>query len=194
MGRFYIDKKYFARKQSGNWVSFETSPELKRTKSDIYGKCVPCMTNLYEQLKEGKTKIELGPAHQCWKVVVPLRGMEECIQFLSEFERDFLEDLDVKGRFGSTSDPARDTKVIVCGAESETKQDRLFVRLKACASYINLETQVFYHRGCAELYHELFFGDWRKWNETESVKNQAMVGVVLEKIRKALFWVNGGRP
>jgi hypothetical protein len=41
------------------WVSFESDPNLKRTRADIYGKCLPCIQHLYSQLKEGVTEIDL---------------------------------------------------------------------------------------------------------------------------------------
>ncbi len=185
MGRLYIDRRYFARNDA-KWVSFETNPGLKRTKSDIYGRCVPCITSLYEQLKEGRSEISLGRAHQCWKVVVPLADMEECTRFLSDFENDYLGDMDIKGRFGS-ADPTKGTKVIVFNAESETERDRLYDALTRCASRTSPGTEVLYHRACADLYHELL-GDWRGWRETETIKNPAMVQPILERIRTTLFW------
>jgi len=108
MGKLYIDKRYFAESKT-KWVSFETDPRLKRTKKDIYGKCVPCIMNLYEQLMAGKMEIELGSAFFCWKIVVLMKDSDECMMFLSEFEKDIPEDMYIKGRFGS-GDASKDTK------------------------------------------------------------------------------------
>jgi hypothetical protein len=186
MGKLYIDRKYFAKIES-KWISFESNPVFKRTKKDIYGRCVPCITNLYEQLQEGKKEIRLGKAYQCWKIVVSLGNIEECTQFLCEFEASFLEDANIKGRFGS-SDSTKSTKVIVFNAESEAEKDKLYERVKACASVLTYpESIVSYHRACAELYHELL-GDWKKWSETETIKDPGMVKAILERIRKTLFW------
>jgi hypothetical protein len=185
MGKLYLNKRYFAGGEV-RWVSFESDPALKRTKGDIYGRCVPCITNLYDQLKEGRKEIALGPAHQCWKVVASLACMDECVQFLDEFEGSFLGDMNVKGRFGS-GDPAKTSKVIVFNAESEAERDRLFEKVKACALTVRPGSPVSYHRGCAELYHELL-GDWREWRERESVKDPGVADVVLERIKKMLFW------
>ena len=185
MGKLYIDKKYFAKKES-KWVSFESDPVLRRTKKDIYGRCVPCITNLYEQLREGKREIRLNNAYQCWKIVVSLGSIEDCTRFLCEFEASFLEDMSVKGRFGS-SDSTKSTKVIVFNAESETERDHLYESVKTCASQTHPEVTVSYHRACAELYHELF-GDWKKWSETETIKNPEMVKAILDKIRRVLYW------
>ncbi|MGA2107077.1 MAG: hypothetical protein ABSH25_05475 [Syntrophorhabdales bacterium] len=68
MGRFYVDRRFFQGK-AAKWVSFESTAALNNTKKDIYGKCVPCITNLYEQLKEGRSQIRLGQAFTCWKIV-----------------------------------------------------------------------------------------------------------------------------
>jgi hypothetical protein len=186
MGKLYVDRRYFARNKK-KWVSFESNPDLKRTKSDIYGRCVPCITSLYEQLAEGKTEIRLGEAYQCWKIVVPLSNMEECTRFLCEFEACFLKkNMSIKGRFGS-DDSTKNTKVIVFNAESEVERDHLYEELKACASQTYPESMVSYHRACAELYHELL-GDWKTWSETESIKNPGMVKATMERIRRILFW------
>jgi hypothetical protein len=185
MGKLYIDKRYFAESKT-KWVSFETDPRLKRTKKDIYGKCVPCIMNLYEQLSAGKTEIKLGSAYHCWKIVVIMKDADECIRFLSEFEKDLPEDINIKGRFGS-GDASKNTKVIVFNTENETEKDLLYNSLKACAAQIKPEPQVIYHKACADLYHELF-GNWRQWNETVIIKNPAMVKPIVERIRKVLYW------
>jgi hypothetical protein len=185
MGKLYIDRRFFSRIEM-KWVSFESNPGLKRTKKDIYERCVPCITNLYEQLRTGEKEIRLGKAFQCWKIVISLGNMEECIQFLSEFENCFLEDMNIKGRFGS-GDSTKSTKIIVFNAESEVERDHLYEIVKACASRSYPGAKISYHRACAELYHELF-GDWKEWSETETIKDVGKVEVIVERIRRALFW------
>ncbi|MCX5877966.1 MAG: hypothetical protein NTY44_02500 [Deltaproteobacteria bacterium] len=32
------------------WVSFESKPDLEKTKANIYGRCLPCIQHLYDQL------------------------------------------------------------------------------------------------------------------------------------------------
>jgi len=191
MRRLYIDKRYFTSKRL-QWVSFESSPHLSRTKADIYGKCVPCITSLYEQLKEGLTQIRLGPAYNCWKIVIPLPGKDECVRFLHELEKDLPDNVDVKGRFGS-SDPSKSTTVVVVSAENDRDRDRLYDILKICASKTNPGTVVLIHRACANLYHELL-GHWEHWDETVTVKNPAAVETVLKKIRNMLFWETDASP
>ena len=191
MGKLYLDRRYYAKSET-RWVSFESNPSLRRTKGDIYGRCVPCITSLYEQLREGSGEIRLGNAYQCWKVVVTLGTMEECTQFLGEFESRFLEDMDIKGRFGS-GDPAKDTRIIVFNAEDEAVRDRLYEKARACAGQTHPGSMVSYHRACADLYHALL-GDWRQWREVEPIKHPEMAGVIIEKIRKALYWEKGHTP
>ena len=89
MAKFYLDKRYYADKPV-KWVSFESTPNLEETKRDIYGKCVPCISNLYEQLRAGKVEINLGPAYSCWKVVAILANDDECMQVLAGLKRNFL--------------------------------------------------------------------------------------------------------
>ncbi len=185
MGKLFIDKRYFAGSET-RWVSFETDPKLKRTKKDIYGKCVPCITNLYEQLVAGKREIKLGSAFSCWKIVVLVNNIDECTLFLSEFERDIPEDVYIKGRFGS-GDASKNTKVIVFNTENKKEKELLYERLKACAERMTFCPEVFYHKACADLYHELL-GDWRQWSRTATVKNPAMIKPIIDRIRKVLYW------
>jgi hypothetical protein len=185
MGKFYLDKRYYADKPT-KWVSFESTPNLQETKSDIYGKCVPCITNLYERLQAGKSDIDLGTAYNCWKVVAVLANDDECVQLLAEFEKDFLGDQQIKGRFGSGNEE-KTTRVIVFSAANEQERDTLFEAVAICSRRVSPGAHVSFHRGCAELYHELF-GDWRRWKQTETIKNPEVVKEILARIRKMLFW------
>lgn len=91
MNRIYLDKRVW-RDSRSNWVSFESDPKLKITKKNIYGRCVPCLINLYSQLKEGKESIELKEAFNCWKVIAILKDNEECLEVLRVYEENFLKD------------------------------------------------------------------------------------------------------
>jgi len=146
--------------------------------------------NLYEQLMAGKMEIELGSAFFCWKIVVLMKDSDECMMFLSEFEKDIPEDMYIKGRFGS-GDASKDTKVIVFNTENETEKNLLYDALKTCAVRIKPEPQVIYHKACADLYHELL-GNWRQWSKTATIKNPAMVKPIVERIRKVLYWEREG--
>jgi hypothetical protein len=182
---FHLDKRFFSNREL-KWVSFESHPKLGKTKKDIYGRCLPCISNLYEQLKEKKEMVNLGRAYHCWKVVAVVESQDECLALLTEFEEAFLGDRLIKGRFGS-GDETKKTKVIVMNADSEEDRDRLFEELRACADKANLKASVTFHRGCVELYHEIF-GDWKRWKETSSVENQAAIDIVLKRIRQVLYW------
>jgi hypothetical protein len=52
---------------------------------------------------------------------------------------------------------------------------------------VNPEARVSFHRGCAELYHELF-GDSMSWRQTETIRKPDAVKDILARIRKMLFW------
>jgi hypothetical protein len=185
MSKIYIDKRYFTDKKA-KWVSFEDTQGLKETKQDIYGKCVPCITNLYEQLKEGKTEVSLGPALKCWKVVAVLDSMEECVELLYELEKILPEEVKVKGRFGSV-DESKTTKVIVFNVSGETQRKKLYEMLKDSTQRVNPNADITFHRGCVELYHELF-GDWKSWRDNETIKKPDAVPALIDRIRKVLFW------
>jgi hypothetical protein len=185
MARFYLDKRYYADKPA-RWVSFESTPNLDETKRDIYGKCVPCISNLYEQLQAGNVEINLGPAYSCWKVVAVLANDEECTQVLAAFEEEFLAERKIKGRFGS-GDEAKPTKVIVFSAPDEKERNRLFEEVGICSRRANPKAHVFFHRGCAELYHELF-GDSMSWMQTETIRKPEAVKDIVTRIRRMLFW------
>ncbi len=185
MGRFYFDRRIFEGK-AARWVSFESTAGLEATKKDIYGRCVPCITNLYEQLKDGRTEIRLGAAFTCWKVVAVMDDERQCVEVLEEFEKRFLGERKLKGRFGSV-DPTKTTRVIVFNAGDEAERQRLFAEVTTCAQAVNPRSTVSYHRACAELYHDLL-GDWRNWKETEPVKRPELAEPLLGRIRKMLYW------
>jgi len=185
MGKIYLDKRVW-RNSRDNWVSFESDPKLKVTKQNIYGRCVPCITHLYHQLQEGKEEIELKEAFHCWKVVAVLKDKEECLEVLKEYEERFLGNHYVKGKFGSSL-PSQSSKVLMFHTEDAGERDRLFQELEACAETVNPEARVFYQRACTNLYYELL-GDWRDWEEVTKVKNPDVRPVLLERIKRLLYW------
>ena len=86
--RIYVGRIPYNEK--GNfWVSFESDQSLKKTKENIYGRCLPCIQGLYHQLKEGHNEIILGNSYNCWKVTAAVNGFEECLELLYKFERRF---------------------------------------------------------------------------------------------------------
>jgi hypothetical protein len=185
MEKIFLDKRVW-KKSRDNWVSFESDPKLRVTRQNIYGRCVPCITNLYQQLQEGKDEIELKEAYHCWKVVAVLKDREECLDVLKEYEEHFLGDRYVKGKFGS-SQPSRPSVVIMFHTEDEGEKDRLFEELKVCAKRVSPESEVFCQKACTNLYDDLL-GDWREWKEVTRVKNPGIRPVLVERIKKLLYW------
>jgi len=185
MGKFYFDRKYYADKAL-KWVSFESDPHLAATKQAIYGTCVPCITSLYDQLREGRHVLHLGPAFTCWKVVAVMKDEEECLRLIGEFESRFLGEMRLRGRFGS-GDPGRTTRVVVFNAPDEKEKERLFEEVAICAQNVNPSSEVELHRGCVELHQELL-GDWREWKELQPVKNFAVIPALTRRIKQMLFW------
>jgi len=185
MKKIFLDKRAW-RDSRDSWVSFESDPKLRVTKKNIYGRCVPCITNLYHQLQEGKEEIELKEAYQCWKVVAVLKDQEECLEVLREYEENFLGDHYVKGKFGS-SQPSKSSKVLMFHTEDEEERDRLLEELKDCVQKVNTKAKVFYQRACANLYHDLL-GDWREWNQVTRIKDPNVRPMLIERIRRLLYW------
>ncbi len=188
MRKIFLDKGVW-RNSRDSWVSFESNPRLHVTKKNIYGRCVPCITSLYQQLQGERDEIELKEAYQCWKVIVVLNDREECLEVLSEYEEHFLRDRSVKGKFGS-SQPSKSSKVLMFHTGDEGERDRIIEELRLCAHRVNPQARVFHQRACADLYYELL-GDWREWKEITKIKNPHLRPVLLEKIRKLLYWDRG---
>jgi hypothetical protein len=175
----FLDKRVW-RDSRDNWVSFESDPKLQVTKGNIYSRCVPCITNLYQQLQAGKEEIELKEAYHCWKVVAVLKDREECLEVLKEYEENFLGDHYVKGKFGS-SQTSKSTKVLMFHTEDEEERDRVFRELQTCLQKVNPNSEIFYQRACANLYYDLL-GDWRDWKEVTKIKNPDVRAVLIERI------------
>jgi hypothetical protein len=185
MKNIFFDQRVW-RDSVDNWVSFESDPKLRITKKNIYGRCLPCIANLYQQLQEGKGEIELKEAYQCWKVVAVLKDKKECLEVLGEFEERFLGNQSVKGKFGS-SHPSKPSRVLMFHTEDEEERDRLFKSLQICIQKVNPNSKVFYQRACADLFYDLL-GDWKEWGKVTQIKNPDVRPVLLERIRRLLYW------
>jgi len=167
------------------WVSFESEPDLKKTKANIYGRCFPCIQNLYLQIKEGATEIDLGNAYHCWKVTAVLKGIDDCLSLLAEYEKKFPKG-HVYGKFG-TGRPLSGTRVVVFHTEDEAAVDEIRKRVEACLPAVDKDAQIIVSRACAVLYGEIL-GDWRKWRAVSPIEHPERVGPLVERIGKALFW------
>jgi hypothetical protein len=167
------------------WVSFESHPHMEKTKANIYGRCLPCIQNLYSQLKEGCREIDLGPAYNCWKITAVLKSLDACLSLLGEFERRF-QGGHVYGKFGSGR-PDSETRVVVFHTEDEAQRDRIKNTLVECVKEANLDGNIQISRACAVLYADIL-GDWRHWQPTTPIRNPEKMSELLERIRKTLFW------
>jgi hypothetical protein len=166
------------------WVSFESDPRLKKNKSNIYGRCLPCIRNLYEQLQKGSTEIHLGTAYDCWKITAIMEGIDQCISLLSQFEMRFPTG-HVYGKLGTGRTDSKN-RVVVFHADKETERDRIQDAVIHCLSKMDTETNVLISRGCAAL-HESILGDWREWKPVTPVRFPEKVDKQLDYLKRLLF-------
>lgn len=171
-------------KGGSSWVSFESDPKLTKTKSNIYNRCLPCIQNLYKQLKEGQIAITLGTAYNCWKITAIVNSIEGCISLLYEFEKRF-SGAHVWGKFGSGK-PNSETHAVVFHAENGEDRDWLHSALKQCIHESDSQADVKISRACAVLYDDLL-GDWHNWKETTPIKNPEMAEKLLERLKSILY-------
>jgi hypothetical protein len=166
------------------WVSFESDPRLKKTRADIYGRCLPCIQNLYEQLRACPSEIDLGMAYHCWKITAVLEGIEQCLSLLSQFEARFPFG-HVSGKFGSGR-PDSETRVVVFHTDNEKEKDRIQKALRMCLKELNLKAGIQVSRACAILY-EPILGDWKMWRPKTPIRFPERINEQLELVRGILF-------
>ena len=165
------------------WVSFESDARLSRNKANIYGRCLPCIQNLYDQLKAGRTVIDMGTAFRCWKITAVLENIDQCLILLTEYEKRFPGG-HVYGKLGSGRTDTT-TKVTVFHADDETERDRLKAALRQCLTVMGLDTEVLISRGCAILY-EPIVGDWRTWDDMTPVRFPERVPGHLQRLKRIM--------
>lgn len=182
--RIYLGEIPYSQTQSF-WVSFESDPRLKKTRANIYGRCLPCIQNLYFQLQAGNTEIEIGTAYNCWKVTAVLKDFDQCLLLLDHFQSLFPRG-HVYGKLGSGRANS-DTKVVVFHTESQNERDRIQGCLERCLSQMKLPERVLISRGCAVLYENIL-GDWRLWRARTPIRYPERVEAQLVLIKKILFW------
>ena len=179
---------YLAEIPSGRegvyWVSFESDRALKKTKSNIYGRCLPCIQNLYEHLRDGKGEIALGTAFHCWKVTAIIGGLDQALELLGEFEARF-PDGHVYGKLGNGR-PGALTNAVVFHTDSEIERDRLEAALNSCLESIAVSLPAQVSRACAVLYDDIL-GDWREWQPVMTIKHPEKAAALLERIRNMLY-------
>ena len=181
--RIYLGK--IPSSKNGNfWVSFESHPHLKKTKANIYGRCLPCIQNLYHQLKDGGTEIRLGTAYDCWKITAILDGIDECLSLLSAFEKRFPKG-HVYGKLGSGRSDLK-TCVVVFHVEDEPERDRIREALEICIPEVSRTGKVQISRACSVLYDDIL-GDWRKWQPVTPITHPENVDNLLRRLKRILY-------
>jgi hypothetical protein len=167
------------------WVSFESDPHLKKTRSNIYGRCLPCIQNLYFQLQGGCSEIQLGTAYNCWKVTAVMADLDQCLALLDCFQTRFPWG-HIYGKLGSGRSDIG-TKVVVFHTETVSERNRIRASLEKCLAEMGLPERIEISRACAVLYENLL-GDWRKWQPTSPIVYPERVKAHLARIKKILFW------
>lgn len=170
--------------RAGNfWVSFESDPALKKTKANIYGRCLPCIENLYQQLQDGRNKITLGNANNCWKITAIVPDIDTCINLLAVFEK-YSPRGHVYGKFGS-SRPDADTRAVVFHTETVAERDRVRNILTKCLPEVNANGNILISRACAVLY-EPILGDWKDWQSVSPIKYPENINKHIESLKKII--------
>lgn len=168
----------------GYWMSFENHPRLEETKKHIYVRCLPCLDHLYAQLKESPAELSLQNPLNCWKVVVVLGDLDECLDLLYLFQEEKSPTETIRGRIG-TSDKDSASVVIIFQMLSEAERDALLADMHELAPRINPNYSLSFERGCGDLYGSLC-GDWQNWQEVTPVINVHLISLVREKVGKLL--------
>lgn len=185
MSEWHIYTAKIPTSKKGNfWVSFESEPALRKTKANIYGRCLPCIQNLYHQLKEGREEITLGDAYHCWKITAVVPGFDECILLLNEFEKRYPFG-HVYGKFGSGR-PDSENKAVVFHAENVTERDRIQKALTKCLPEIDKKGEIQVSRACGVLYDDIL-GDWKRWKPITPIKYPENTNELLGKIKRILY-------
>ncbi len=166
------------------WVSFESHPALKKTKANIYGRCLPCIQNLYEHLRQERQEIDLGRAFHCWKITAVVGGLDEALALLGEFEKKYPRG-HVYGKLGS-GNPDSASTAVVFHAEEEQERDRLKEALAQCLAAADPAGSVQVSRACAILYHDIL-GDWQSWRPVTAVKYPEKMAPLLERVKAILY-------
>jgi hypothetical protein len=165
------------------WVSFESDPHLSRTKERLYGRCLPCLTSLLEQLKHGEGVVRLEQAWSCWKVVAVLGERDECLDLLARFEEAYPDEY-VYGKLGTGK--GRETFALMFHTEDETRRDELAVMLRNVVRCHFPGRHVFHSRGCGDPY-ELLLGPWQTWQEVCEIRHPERIRAVRSSLRESLY-------
>ncbi len=165
------------------WVSLETDPRLSRTKERLYDRCLPCLTDLLEQLKTWPREIRLTHAWSCWKVVAVVESRDEGLAVLHRFSEAY-PDAYVYGKLGTGR--GRDTVAVMFHTEDEDRRDELEAMLRSVVDRHFPGRRVFSSRGCGDPYERLL-GPWPRWRRTARIRRPEAVDAVRRDLRAALY-------
>ena len=169
----------------GYWMSFENHPRLVETKRSIYARCVPCLEKLHRQLQENPVRLRLEEPLNCWKVVLVLNKFTECLDLLQTYQDKKLSaSRVVRGRVG-TNNKQNPGIVVIFYLSSVEERDELFADIQKIVPGITPVYELFYERGCQDLYG-LLCGDWSGWAPSTAIKNPRQVEKIKEKVRRLL--------
>lgn len=171
-------------REGSYWVSFESDRAMKMTKANIYGRCLPCIQNLYEQLQEQRQEIRLGTAFHCWKITAVVRDLDQAIELLAEFEKQYPQG-HIYGKMGNGR-PGASSNVVVFHADQEAERERLHKALTRCLESLGIGSSVQISRGCAVLYHDIL-GDGTDWLPVTKIKHPEKAAPLLQKIKELLY-------
>lgn len=166
------------------WVGFETDPYLAETKKRLNERCLPCMTGLYQSLKDNPREVELTYAWDCWKVVALAASREQCIEMLHQFGADHPEEY-VLGKFGKGGG-GHSTFALMFHVESEERRDHLHGLLRGVLDERCPGTRTFCSRGCGDPYERLL-GPWPEWEKTCKIRHPERVAEVRRSLRDSLY-------
>jgi len=180
---FYIGHKRDVNK--GYWMSFENHPRLEQTKRNIYIRCLPCLEKLYTQLEENPVELFLEEPLHCWKIVVVLKELDECLDLLQTYQDEkFPLQRTVRGRIG-TNDKESPNVVVIFQLYDEKELQEMLADLERIAKEITPAFSIFYERGCQDLYAPLC-GNWRQWEKVTPIKNPHLVSGIKEKVGRLI--------
>lgn len=169
----------------GYWMSFENNPRLAETKSSLYLRCVPCLEKLFSRLQGNPDHLLLEEPLNCWKVVVVLNSFTECLDLLQAYQdKKFPVSRVVRGRVG-TNNKDNPGVVVIFYLYSEEEREELFTDMERIVPGITSFYDLYYERGCLDLYG-ILCGDWRDWAPLTTIKNPHQVAVIREKVGRLL--------
>lgn len=179
----YVGKRRQINK--GFWISFENHPRLRETKNSIYERCVPCLEKLHGQLQLSPQELRLEEPLDCWKVVVVVDNLDEALALLELYQDQYFPvNQTVRGRLG-TSDCESPGIAIIFQMHREEERDKLIKDLKHVAGKVTGNYQIFFERGCRDLFVPLC-GEWDRWKESAPIEDFSAVPVIKEKVAKLL--------